>query len=358
MLHGIIMAGGSGTRFWPASRNAKPKQLLNLTGDETMIQSTFRRLERVIDPQRVSVITAAHLTAAIIEQLSTVPAENIVGEPCRRDTAPCVGIAAARVLAEDPDGIMLVCPADHVIQDHDAFANAVKQGATLLESQPGAIITFGIRPSYPAESFGYIQSGDSISEDGAPTFEVVRFREKPDRATAESYLESGNFYWNSGIFLWRADTIWKSLAKHEPEMYAHLDAIKTAFGTDNAETTFQKEFEAIDGKSIDYAVMERHPNVIVIEAPFDWDDVGSWQALSRLQPQDESGNAVIGSHIGIDTQDCIVFGNADHTIVTIDLDDLIVVQTGDATLVAPKSSEERVREAVAALKQSGRSQLT
>ena len=352
------MAGGSGTRFWPASRNAKPKQLLNLTGDETMIQSTCRRLEHVIDAKRVSVITAAHLTAPIGEQLSDVPTENIVGEPCRRDTAPCVGIAAARVLAEDPEGIMLVCPADHVIQDHEAFANAVKQGAKLLESQPEAIITFGIRPSYPAESFGYIQGGDAIAGDGAPTFDVVRFREKPDRETAESYLESGNFYWNSGIFLWRADTIWNALAKHEPEMHAHLDAIKSAIGTVDAEATFVKEFEAIDGKSIDYAVMERHPNVIVIEAPFDWDDVGSWQALSRLQPQDDSGNAVVGSHIGIDTNNCIVFGDDDHTIVTIDLDDLIVVQTGDATLVAPKSSEERVREAVAALKASGRGELT
>ncbi|MEM6776225.1 MAG: sugar phosphate nucleotidyltransferase, partial [Planctomycetota bacterium] len=328
-----------------------PKQLLPLAGDRTMIQATRDRLGSCIDASRTHVITARHLVDAIAAQLPELPSSGIVGEPCRRDTAPCVGLAAAIVAEHDPDGVMLVCPADHVINDHDAFAAGAARGESILKDHPDAIVTFGIQPSYPAESFGYIEAAGKLEVHDA--FIVKQFREKPDRETAEGYLSAGSFYWNSGIFMWRAKTIMRALAQHEPAMHGHLQTIAAALDQPNFQDVLETEFTAIEGKSIDYAVMERHDEVIVIEAPFDWDDVGSWQAVSRLHPSDDDNNVSVGSHIGIDTSGCIVHGSPDHVIVTIDTHDMIVVHTDDATLVAPKTSEERVREAVAELSKRG-----
>ncbi len=354
MLHAVIMAGGSGTRFWPASRTQRPKQLLALAGERTMIQSTVDRLGDLVPPERQMVITNRVLVDAIASQLPALPAENVVGEPSKRDTAPCVGLAAAMVHRVDPEGTMVVMPSDHVIKDESAFQNAIAAGQALIDEDPTRIVTFGIRPTYAAESFGYIQRGDGISATGTAAFSVEKFREKPNRKTAEEYLAAGTFYWNSGIFLWRASTILDALAKNESDMHAHIANIADAMGSDQFAETLETEFTAIKGKSIDYAVMEDYPNVVVIEAPFPWDDVGSWQALSRLHPHDEAGNTVVGSHIGIDTRGCIVHGDSSHAIVTIDVEDLIIVHTDDATLVAPKHAEERVREAVAALKERNR----
>ena len=353
MLHAVIMAGGSGTRFWPASRKLRPKQLLPLYGDRTMIQATVDRLGDLVTPDRQLVLTNKILTDAISKQLPGLPAENVIGEPCKRDTAPCVGLAAAVIRAKDPDGTMVVMPSDHVIVDSERFREAITIGEQLIEKDPTRIVTFGIRPTYPAESFGYIEAGDSIDADQSQIYKVARFREKPERATAEQYLASGNFYWNSGIFLWRASTILDALAAYEPEMHAHLKLIGEAIGHESFDQTLDREFHAIKGKSIDFAVMEHYDNVVVIEAPFPWDDVGSWQALSRLHEADEHGNTVVGSHIGIDTTGSIIHSEPGHTIVTIDVQDLIVVQTADATLVAPKHAEERVREAVKELESRG-----
>jgi mannose-1-phosphate guanylyltransferase len=350
MLHAVIMAGGSGTRFWPASRRATPKQLLSFTGDRTMIQDTSARLGVMVPPERCMVVTNASLVDAIRAQL---PSAVIVGEPCKRDTAPCVGLAAAILAAADPEAIMLVMPSDHVIGTDAQFQSAIQAGVDLVNADPTRIVTFGIKPSYPAESFGYVQRGEAIAHQGANAFHVTRFREKPNLATAKEYCESGTFYWNSGIFLWRASLILDLLRKHEPDMAAHLDAIAATVGTDAFDETLQHRFAQIVGKSIDYAVMERHNNVAVIEAPFKWDDVGSWQAIARLSDPDADGNSVRGTHVGVDTKNCIIYGDANHAIITIDIDDLVVVHTSNATLVAPKRSEERVREAVKALETRG-----
>lgn len=354
MLHAIIMAGGSGTRFWPESRCEMPKQLLRLSGDRTMIQSTVDRLGSLVGDDQTMVVTNAMLVDAIAKQLPDVPRKNLVGEPAKRDTAPCVGLAASLVAHDDPDAIMLVMPSDHVIKDHQAFQNAIRRGVALIDDDPKRIVTFGIKPNYPAESFGYIQRGQSI---GDAAFAVDRFREKPDAATAKQYVDAGTFYWNSGIFLWRADTILAAMKQNVPEITDHIDAIAKSIGSDSYEQTLEREFKAIAGKSIDYAVMENYPNVAVIEAPFDWDDVGSWQAIARLRQADDDGNTVVGSHLGIDTTGCIVRTTGDHTVVTIDVDDLIIVQTADATLVAPKHAEERVREVVEQLSAGGKNSL-
>ncbi len=357
MLHAVIMAGGSGTRFWPASRTLRPKQLLNLHGDRSMIQSTIDRLGELVPASSQLVITNSLLVEAIAKQLPKLPSKNIVGEPCKRDTAPCVGLAAALIHHTDPEGIMVVMPSDHVITSHEAFQKAISIGETLIKEDPTRIVTYGIKPEYPAESFGYIERGEMLPVTDASAFRVKQFREKPNAATAQKYLDSGAFYWNSGIFLWRASTILDALKKNEPEMHSHIQNIADAIDEPNYKETLQREFAAIEGKSIDYAVMENYPNVVVIEATFPWDDVGSWQALSRLHPADAHGNTVVGSHIGIDTKGCIVHSENGHTIVTIDLEDLIVVQTPDATLVAPKHAEERVREVAQALKDCKRGDL-
>ncbi len=316
-----------------------------------MIQATVDRLGDLVTPERQLILTNKILTEAISQQLPELPRENVIGEPCKRDTAPCVGLAAALVREKDPDGTMVVMPSDHVIVDPESFRDAVRAGEKLIDQDPTRIVTFGIRPSYPAESFGYIEAAAPLSDKQARAFQVAQFREKPARATAEQYLAAGNFFWNSGIFLWRASTILEALEKYEPDMYAHLSAIEKSIGSDGFAEKLDQEFHAITGKSIDYAVMERYQNVVVIEAPFPWDDVGSWQALSRLRKPDENNNTVVGSHVGIDTRDSIIHAEPGHTIVTIDIADLIVVQTPDATLVAPKHAEERLREAVKALEQ-------
>lgn len=351
MLHAIIMAGGSGTRFWPASRASKPKQLLSLAGAETMIEATVKRLGGLATPEQILIITNRKLVEPIQQCLPAFLARNLIGEPCKRDTAPCIGLAAALVMHDDPGAIMAVMPSDHVISSAEQFTNALKQGEAIVAADPGCIVTFGIRPSYPAESFGYIERGDALKPSGV--FQVKSFKEKPKTEIAQQYLASGNFFWNSGIFIWKAKTIWDALAKNEPEMFAHLDRIRAAIGKPDYDAVLEREFEAIKGKSIDFAVMEKHPSVVMIEAPFSWDDVGTWQSLQRLLPTDENGNTVVGKHISIRTSGTIIHNPGEHLVVTMGLKDCLIVHTPDATLVANKHDEEAVREVVKILEERG-----
>ena len=353
MIHGIIMAGGAGTRFWPASRKQTPKQLLKLLGDRSMLQSTVDRLEGLVDPEQVMIVTNKILVDPIAAQLPTVPASSIVGEPAKRDTAPCVGLAAALVAARDPDGIMIVMPADHVIQSSDKFCAAMQHAATLVENDPTRIVMFGIKPSYPAEVFGYIERAPKPIGGQLPTFRVERFREKPDAATAQEFIDSGSFYWNSGIFVWSAKTILAALEKFAPEIYKHVARIGEAVGTSDYESVLDTEFKAIQGTSIDYAVMENYDNVLVVEAPFDWDDLGNWTALPRLRGVDSDGNTISAKHLGIETKGTVVRSDDEHLIVTLGLEDTIVVRTPDATLIAHKDQEAAVKEVVKQLEERG-----
>ena len=347
MLHAIIMAGGAGTRFWPASRKECPKQLLSFTGGRTMIRQTIDRLSRAVPSDRTLVITSESLVSAMKNELASLPAEAIVGEPCRRDTAPCIGLAAMLVLRNDPEATMVVLPADHVITPDDVFCDAILQGAALVEASPCRLVTYGIKPTYPAESFGYIECGEAVdATQNAPAYRVMQFREKPDTETAAGYLDLGTFYWNSGIFVWKAKTILDALAKQTPQMLVHLEKIVAAWGTGKQNEILKKEFAAIEGISIDYAVMEHATDVVVIEAPFQWDDVGSWQAIGRLVQADDKGNSVVGRHLGLETNRTIVHTSKEHLVVTIGMEDCIVVHTENATLVANKKDEEKVRAIV------------
>ena len=353
MLHAVIMAGGSGTRFWPASRSSMPKQLLDLAGDRTMIQQTVDRLAGLTDSGNVMIITNQNQLDTIAQQLPALSTDSLIGEPCKRDTAPCVGLAASLVHAKDPDAVMAVMPADHVIHPAEEFQRALQHAADLVTADPERIVTFGIRPSYAAESFGYIERGNPLTDNQTdiPSFAVSRFREKPSQTVAQQYLESGNYYWDAGIFVWKAQTILDALAKYEPQMRQHLQTIAESLGTDQYHDTLQTEFAAIEGKSIDYAVMEHYDNAVVVEAPFQWDDVGSWQSLARLRGTDDHGNTLVGKHLEIRTEGSIVKTSDDHLVVTLGMKDCIVVHTENATLVANKHDEEAIREVVAQLKE-------
>jgi len=363
------MAGGTGTRFWPESRAKRPKQLLPMVDQRTMIRSTVDRLGGLVPPERVLVATTAELAGQIADELCELPREAILAEPCKRNTAPCIGLAALRVSRHDPQAIMAVMPADHVIRAEDEFRRAVLQAEQLVREQPGRIITFGIRPTYPAESFGYIERGEQLTgkDSGAPVcdpqtpvcntqapvYRVEQFREKPNAQLAQQYVDSGRFYWNSGIFVWRAQTILDALSKFQPEMYEHLQRIVDAVDTPQFGDVLQCEFSAIKGVSIDYAVMEHAEDVVVVEAPFDWDDLGSWQSLARLRGTDQRGNTIIAKHLGIDTSGTIIRCGDDHLVVTVGMKDCIIVHTPDATLVANKADEESIRQIVELLSQQG-----
>ena len=357
MLHAVIMAGGSGTRFWPESRESLPKQLAKLVGERSMIQATVDRLAGHVPPERILVVTNRRQAAAIAEQLPELPPESILAEPCKRDTAPCVGWAALRLLREDDDATMLVMPSDHVIRPTERFHDAVDVAVELVNEAHDRLVTFGIRPSYPAESFGYIERGQPLPirspSSEIRAYHVERFREKPKADVARQYIESGRFYWNAGIFIWKARAIADALREFQPELFSHLETIARAHATPDHDSVLDGEFAAIKPISIDYAVLERSKNVAVIEAPFDWDDVGSWQAIARLRGADGNGNTITGRHVGLRTTGTIVRADESHLIATLGASDLIIVHTPDATLVANRNDEESIRQLVKLLEERG-----
>ena len=350
MIHAVIMAGGRGTRFWPESRNARPKQLLRLHGDRTMLQQTVDRLGDLVPAERVWIVTNAEQAEEVRRQLPDLPPANVIVEPTGRDTAPCVALAAAHLHAQDADATMIVMPADHVIRPDETLQAALQKAADLIDSSPDTLGLFGVKPSYPSVGFGYIERGDAV--DGG-AYAVESFREKPDEPTAQQYLDAGSFYWNCGMFVWKAKTILDAIAEYEPEVMQPVAAIADAIGTDAYDAILQERFEQAKKISIDFAVLERAGNIVVFEAPFEWDDIGAWQALPRLIDADADGNVVDAAFCGVDTKDCILRAPEGHTIATFGVDNLIVVHTPDATLVARRDDETGVKQLVAALGENG-----
>jgi mannose-1-phosphate guanylyltransferase len=354
MLHAVIMAGGSGTRFWPKSRRDRPKQLLRLFGDATMLQQTVARIEPLVPRDRILIVTGADQADATRAQLPDLPAGNVIAEPAPRDTAPCVALAAGIVLRRDSLATMIVMPADHVIEPPEAFRTTVLAAVSVVDQDPGALVTFGIKPTHPETGYGYIERGPLLdTQGGIPVYEVVQFREKPDRPTAEQFLAAGNFAWNAGIFVWRAQTILDELRAHRPNLALALQPILQSLGTPVEAETLTRHFPALERIPIDKAVMERARRVRVLEVPYRWNDVGDWRALASLLEHDSSGNAIQGSVIARDTATSIIISDDGGLIATLGVDDLVIVHSGKATLVARKDQLDKLKALVEGLVEAG-----
>src|SRR3972149_5731987 len=351
MLYAVIMAGGSGTRFWPWSRKKLPKQLLKMTEKDTMIKQTVDRISSGIPSENIYVVTTASLADIIKEELSQIPAKNIISEPFGRNTAACIGLAATIIFNRDADAVMAVMTADHIIEPPDLFFKAL-QCAEKLATETNALITFGIKPNEPSVNYGYIQrSEDRINLQDFQIYDVKCFTEKPDRATAEGFVQSGEYYWNSGIFVWSAGTILDNIHTLMPELSYGLERIKKSLDTPDESTIIYNEYEKLDNISIDYGVMEKASNIKIIEAHFEWDDVGSWLAIERINESDQDNNTIIGKHCGIDTRGNIIIGDNEHLITTINVSDMIIVSTKDVTMVCNKNNAEDIKKLTDLLKE-------
>src|SRR5579872_7144819 len=354
------MAGGSGTRFWPESRRSKPKQFLTLAGERSLLQQAADRCRPWIPAERMRVVTNADYLTESMRQLPDLARDHILLEPCGRNTAPCIGLAAWQVWQHDPSAVILVTPADHLIRPESEFLATVERAARLIEQRPQASVLFGIQPSYPATGYGYIERAEAVANVKGEAWQVNTFREKPDEETARHFLETGGFYWNSGIFVWRAARILELIREFQPEIHSGLARLADRAKTAGWGTAANEEFAKLPSISIDHGVLEplvarrgSHDSVIVIPASFDWDDVGSWQALPKVLGTDSRGNMITGASCQIDTDECVIRSTDDHLVATIGLKDFVVVHTPDATLIAPKGDEAALRKLVALLQERG-----
>jgi mannose-1-phosphate guanylyltransferase len=352
----VVMAGGSGTRFWPLSRARRPKQFLPLTGGAPLLAETVARLPPLARIGRTLVVCGRAHVAAVRRILPRLPAENLLVEPCARNTAPCVGLAALHVARRDPRGVLAMLPADHHVARPDAFRDALAAGATLAEG--GRIATVGIRPSRPETGYGYLKVGAALPSPaaGAEAFLVERFVEKPDRETAGRYLEQGGYLWNAGIFLFRADVILAEIRAAMPGLADRLDAIGAAIGTRRYASVLAREFPACPSESIDYGVMERSANIAVVPADFGWSDVGSFDAVAEVRHADADGNVVDGEAFVIEGRRNVVLGG-DRPIALVGVEGLVVVDAGDAILVCPRDRAQDVKKMVDLLRARGRDDL-
>ncbi|MFO0909635.1 MAG: mannose-1-phosphate guanylyltransferase [Isosphaeraceae bacterium] len=354
MLYAVVMAGGSGTRFWPKSRRSRPKQLLNLHGDATMLQQTVARIAPMVAPAQTLIVTGADQAEAVRAQLPELPAENIIAEPCPRDTAPCVGLAATIIARRDPESTMVVMPADHVIEPASVYRQTVQVALDLINSDPSAFVTFGVRPTRPETGYGYIECGPEVGRyEGIRVNKVSRFKEKPPLEVAREFLAQGNYVWNAGIFFWRTRAILEEIARHKPELAAGLQRIGEALGTPEAAEVLNREFGQLERVPIDKAVMEKAPNVRVLEVTYDWSDVGDWRSLATLVPPDAHGNSTRGPVLSVDTSSSIILSEDGQLIATLGVEDLVIVQSGGATLVAHKDKLDQLKSLVEGLEAAG-----
>ncbi len=356
-MYAVILAGGSGTRFWPLSREATPKQLLRVFGEKTMIQQTVSRLRDTLPAGNIYIITGRKYVPDIRSQVEAVAGAGlkIVTEPEARNTAPAIGLAALYIRRRSADAVMAVMPSDHVITKDDAFRKVLKKAAEI--ARKGYLTTIGVLPDRPETGYGYIQKGASLTKtDGIEGFKVQRFVEKPDAATARKYLKSGDYLWNSGIFVWRAKDILAEIRRQMPELHKGLASIEKAIGTKKEEEVTREVFSGIRPVSIDYGVMEKAARVAVVSADIGWCDMGSWIALAEVSPKDAVGNVITGNVIDIGSKDSIIYAGS-RLIATIGLKGTVVVDTPDATLICGKEHTQDVRKVVVELKKKGAEEL-
>jgi mannose-1-phosphate guanylyltransferase len=361
MQYGLIMAGGSGTRLWPLSRKDKPKQLLPLVQGRSLLQLAYERLRGLLPAERIYVCTGADYANVVFENLPELPKGNLLGEPVGRDTANAVGFAAAVMKKKDPDAVMAVVTADHVIEPVATFQSALGLAFEVATELPNSLATFGFVPTHGHTGLGYIYRGDPLplSSKRAGAYRVLAFKEKPDQATADRYVESGRYYWNSGMFVWRCDTVLRELSLHLPEAYKGLMRIAEAWGTPRQDAVLRETYPKLPRISIDYAVMEPaslnkgKAQVVTVEMPVDWLDVGSWPALAETLKIDDHDNAIdCEVCLLVDSDNNIIISHdPTHLIAAVGLSDMIVVHAKDVTLVCPKREAQRVKELVAKSKE-------
>ncbi len=343
-MYAVIMAGGFGKRFWPWSRSKTPKQFLKLFGDETMIQRTARRLFPIIPPEKTFVVTTKDQKSKIAQQLPELNVDNIISEPFGRDTAPCIGLAAVHIsnIAEESDPIQIVLPADHLIVDEEKFRNSLLAGAE-FSSKNDCITTIGIEPSRPETGYGYIQrDGSEIEFSGQSIYKVKTFAEKPNPETAKRFVQSGDFLWNSGIFIWKTSTIFNEISNSLPDLYDGLQKIKTAFGKSNQNRIITTVYRQIRPISIDYGVMEKSTNDHVIKGQFGWSDVGSWEEFYKQGEKDVDGNVIRGLSILKKSKNNLIYGDK-KLIAAVGLKDLIVIDTPDILLLCNRKNSQDVK---------------
>lgn len=343
----LIMAGGRGERFWPKSRKNLPKQFLSLTDDgKTMIQLTIDRIRPLVDLEDIYISTNKDYKHLVLEQLPGIPEENILCEPVGRNTAPCIGLGAVHIAKKYSDAIMIVLPSDHLIKYTKMFLNTLEASCLLAEKAEN-LVTIGITPDYPETGYGYIKFNSDKCEGQA--FEVDRFVEKPSLEVAKEYLETEEYLWNSGMFIWKVSTILNNLQKFIPNTYNGLMEIKNAIGTEEYEHRLENIFPNFSSESIDYGIMEKATDIYIVPGTFGWDDVGSWLAVGRIQKSNEHGNVVRGNVITIDCEDNIIQGT-EKLIATVGIENLIVVDTEDAMLICNKNSAGDIKKVLENLK--------
>jgi mannose-1-phosphate guanylyltransferase len=348
-LYALILAGGSGERFWPLSRRAQPKQFLQLVSERSLVEDAVARLDGLIPRERIFILTNVDQEAALRGLLPSLPKENIVAEPAKRDTAAAVALATAWVAMRDHRATMLVLPADHVIKDRAAFQKTMQSAARAAE-ETGALVTIGIKPTWPCPGFGYIEEGGPVALPGGPApnkiFRVLRFREKPNVELADTFVQAGNFRWNAGMFVWSVPTVLCEFNRHAPELADFISQIRAP---GQWESVLQARFRELPVISFDYAIMEKADRVLMVEASFDWDDVGSWRAVAAYLAKDEHKNAANCCLTTMDASDNIVFSNPPSRIALLGVHNLIVVRTGDSLLVCNRRDAERIKDLVSKL---------
>lgn len=343
----LIMAGGRGERFWPRSRRNMPKQFLSLTDDgKTMIQLTVERIMPLVDMKDIYIATNKDYRQLALEQLPGIPEENILCEPVGRNTAPCIGLGAVHIAKKYEDAIMLVLPSDHLIKFNKMYLTTLRDACRIAEKGTN-LVTIGIMPDYPETGYGYIKFDAKEPEGGA--YRVDRFVEKPSLEVAKEYLAAEEYLWNSGQFIWKVSSILENLKQYMPDTYERLLRIQEAIGTEEEEQILDREFQEMDSQSIDYGIMEKAKDIYILPGAFGWDDVGSWLAVERIKKTNEFGNVVNGNIITVNTKNCIIQGGR-KLIAAVGLQDLIIVDTEDATLICEKDNTGDIKKVLENLK--------
>lgn len=353
--YAVILAGGKGERFWPLSTARQPKQFLSLVGDRSLLAQAVDRLQGLIPPERVFVITSHELVGAAAAAAPDLPPDNIIGEPVGRDTAAAVALGAALVKARDPEAAFCVLTADHVMGDLDCFRATLREALAFAHRQD-VLITIGIPPTEPSTAYGYIETGEPVGEwEGVPFFKARRFVEKPPLETARKYVEAGNFCWNSGMFIWSVEAVHRAFAKHRPPLAGLMDRLTVAARNDEVTAVLAREYPGLEKISVDYALMEKAGNIVMARGLFRWDDVGSWTALEGHFPADAAGNVVVGEAQVLGGQGNIIYSRG-HLTAVIGLDNAIVVQAPGVTLVCAKDRAQDIKKLLEQVRADARHQ--